>query len=382
MDAYKRILKSDGTCSVCNKKEDKESMKCFSCDSLCHVINCADGVDDLCTKTFLDRSFNVWQAAGTHKNITFICPCCFEAKNLQRDVIASNRMSVVEDKVSSVQEDIAQIKNMLTQRNSEFPPLPAQIPAATKKPASSDSVIVIKNHGRENPVNRNTLRQAAVDSRAGVSAAYENKQGNTVLVVENEKAKDRLAANIREIVTDRDIVTPHQRMPTIRVTGMNENHAPNTVFSLAKELNLDKGIKIDDKNFKVLFVRPHMKNPKLFQATVRVSNEIRQAIHDAGNYMYVGLNHCPIFDHFHVKRCNKCQGFNHYKEQCENDPICGKCSGPHETESCSAEQHKCINCHKNNFDNTNHLASDPFCKSYVAAQKKLEQSIGFYKRKN
>ena len=123
---------------------------------------------------------------------------------------------------------------------------------------------------------------------------------------------------------------------------------------------------------------------KLFQATVRVSNDIRQAIDEAGKKLYVGLTLCPIYDHFHIKRCNKCQGFNHYKDKCDNDPICGGCAGPHETEGCNVavEQPKCANCAKNNFEETNHLASDPHCKSYEAAQKKLEQTIGFYKKKN
>ena len=161
---------------------------------------------------------------------------------------------------------------------------------------------------------------------------------------------------------------------------MEEEHSTETVLQLAKEQNRDKGINIDAENFKVLFVRKHAKNANLFQAVVRVTNDIRVAIQNVGNKLHVGLTVCPIYDHFHVRRCNKCQGFNHYKDKCESDPICGKCAGAHETEGCASEQPKCTNCVKNKHDDTNHLASDPLCKSYMAAQKKLEQSIGFYKK--
>jgi hypothetical protein len=286
----------------------------------------------------------------------------------------------MEEKVSTVQEDIQQIKNLLmkNQENREFPALPSY----AQKVKSSDSVIVIKNKVNGQGIEKNVLQEAAVSSRVGISSTYNNKQGDTVIICESEAGKQRLTANLKEKVKDRDIITPAQRTPTIRVTGMNENHETNEVFELAKELNRDKGIIIDDQNFKVFRVRPHAKNDKLFQATVRVSNEIRQAIMDAGDKLHVGLTVCTVYDHFHVKRCDKCQGFNHYKDKCGNDPICGRCAGPHDTEGCNIEHFKCVNCAKNNHDETDHVASNPHCKSYVAAQKKIEQSIGFYKKKN
>ena len=52
---------------------------------------------------------------------------------------------------------------------------------------------------------------------------------------------------------------------------------------------------------------------------------------------------CPVYDHFYVKRCNKCQRFHHYKNECKAvKPSCGKCAGEHETD-------KCETCDKENF---------------------------------
>ena len=380
----KRVVKADGTCSHCNKKADGAIMSCFACEESWHVVDCATGTEDLATKTFLDRQWKVWKLAGTYRSVCFVCPCCRDSTNLQRDIVSSNRMSVMEDRVSSVQDDIAEIKNLLTsgQVNTGNPLPPTDAVSYAEKLKSSDAVIIIKKNETAPAVDRNTIKDAAVDSRVGVSSVYNNRQGHTVLVCENEAGKTRLAANLREKVKDHDIVTPAQRTPTIRITSMEENHTTDKVFQLTRDLNINKGIKIDDQNFKVLFVRPHAKNAQLFQAIVRVSNDIRVAIDKADNKLHVGLTVCPIYDHFHVRRCNKCQGFNHFKDKCESDPICGRCAGPHETEGCNSGQIKCTNCAKNNYEGTDHLASHPFCKSYVAAQKKLEQSIGFYKGKN
>ena len=375
-----RILKADSTCGACDKKADSACMKCFSCDKSWHVHDCSAS-EDLVTKTFLKNQWNVWKAAGTYKSICFVCPPCRDAKNLQRDIISSNRMSVMEEQVSTVQIDIQEIKNLLKggQDNANKPPTQ---PTYAQTVKSSDSVIVIKKDENAEIIERNTIREAAVTSRVGISRAYNNRQGDTIVICEDEAAKERLTTSLRDKVGGRTIVTPAARQPTIRVTGMDEKYNADTVFNNARDLNSEKGIKIDADNFKVLRIHPHAKNPNLFQAIVRVSNDIRTAIQNAGDKLHIGLSVCKIFDHFHIKRCNRCQGYNHFQDKCEREPKCGKCAGDHDTEGCTSVQVKCINCTINEHTDTNHESSAPNCKSYIAAQKKLEQSIGFYKRKN
>ena len=124
------------------------------------------------------------------------------------------------------------------------------------------------------------------------------------------------------------------------------------------------------------------KNPNLFQAIVRVSNEVRAAIAAAGDRLNVDLTICKVFNHLHIKQCNQCPRYHHFKDTCTNPPRCGNCAGDHQTEDCQSDEVKCANCVDNKFENTGHKTSDHTCKSYVGAQKKLEQTIGFYKTKN
>ena len=374
LDMADRVVQSNGICKGCQKQAGDFSFPCASCEKIWHVVDCTG--EDLVTKTCLQNMLKPWKANGSYPCVCFVCPPCRDAKNLQRDMVASNRMTVVEEGLNEIKLDMKYLKDNLMSGHprTDFPPLP-------KPSKPSDFVLVVKKPADKPAVDRETIKQAVLSSRAAVSSSYVNKSGDTVMVLDNEAAKDRLAANIREKVNNAAIVFPTARMPTIRITGMDENHTPAEVFTLAKNLNSDHGITINENNFKVLFVRKHAKNANKFQATVRVSNEIRSAIQNNDNKLYVGLNLCPIYDHFHIKRCNRCQGYNHYKEGCTKDPICGKCTGPHDTETCQVNNFKCVHCVANKFEH-DHKTSDTTCKSYQAAQKKLEQSIGFYKEKN
>ncbi|KAF8784082.1 putative 50 kDa protein in type I like protein [Argiope bruennichi] len=56
-----------------------------------------------------------------------------------------------------------------------------------------------------------------------------------------------------------------------------------------------------------------------------------------------------IKEFFHIKRCNKCQGFRHLAKDCPNTrPFCGSCAGHHETRKCRSPQVVCINCAMHN----------------------------------
>ena len=60
-------------------------------------------------------------------------------------------------------------------------------------------------------------------------------------------------------------------------------------------------------------LRKQNKN-ELFQANVRVSNNIRKFIENNDDRVYVGFGErCKVYDHFHVKRCNNCQKYGHFK---------------------------------------------------------------------
>ena len=127
-----------------------------------------------------------------------------------------------------------------------------------------------------------------------------------------------------------------------------------------------------------------MKNPLLYKAVVRVSEKVREAIDRGGNHLNIGLKSCPVHDDLYVRRCNKCQSFNHWKDHCPGSTlvVCGKCSGNHDTRGCTPDVIKCANCVKHNYTDTNHETSYYKCRAYVEAQEKLKLTINYYRNRS
>ena len=126
----------------------------------------------------------------------------------------------------------------------------------------------------------------------------------------------------------------------------------------------------------------------MFQANVRVSNNIRKFIELIGNRVYVGLSEsCRVYDHFHVKRCNNCQKFNHYSDNCDksNESVCARCAGNHGTDKCQNYERDnfiptCYNCKLGKMANDKHEAFSTSCPTYVNAQDRLRKSIMYYSK--
>ena len=128
-------------------------------------------------------------------------------------------------------------------------------------------------------------------------------------------------------------------------------------------------------------MKKQYKTPNLYKAVVRVSSDIRQAIERSGDHLNIGLTSCSVYDDFFIRRCNKCQGFNHWKDDCPADipAICGRCGESHDTKSCKSTTVKCANCMKAGFSDISHESSSGKCQAYMEAQKRLHDTINYYK---
>ena len=96
---------------------------------------------------------------------------------------------------------------------------------------------------------------------------------------------------------------------------------------------------------------------------------MRKFIENRNDYLSAGLYRCKVYDHFYVKRCNKCQEFGHYRAQCKSShSVCANCCGDHESINCEEKSKEsfipsCKNCEKSKNHSTqhDHLATDRTC---------------------
>ena len=84
----------------------------------------------------------------------------------------------------------------------------------------------------------------------------------------------------------------------------------------------------------------------------------------------IGWDICPIYEYFNIKRCFKCNGYNHTSKDCTREEKCSKCAGSHNYKICNSINLKCSNCQYivdkyNKKIETNHSSRDESCPVFI-----------------
>ena len=122
-------------------------------------------------------------------------------------------------------------------------------------------------------------------------------------------------------------------------------------------------------------------------AVIQVAPEIRQAIKDNGDRLFLKLRQHTVKNRFYVTQCFHCQRYGHvagsvYCPNKDKAATCAFCAGDHDTRSCQAKKNsdlgrmKCVNCEgggskEDRRHAKSHPASSSLCPSYVAARARL-----------
>lgn len=94
-------------------------------------------------------------------------------------------------------------------------------------------------------------------------------------------------------------------------------------------------------------------------------------------YVNIGWDSHYVKEYLNLRRCYKCQLYNHKIGECIKDLFCAKCSGNHATTNCTSNLLKCVNCVRNYRSITNHSASDHTCPIYIQGISNLKQRISY-----
>ena len=148
--------------------------------------------------------------------------------------------------------------------------------------------------------------------------------------------------------------------PTIKIYGIprdkyNEGNLDNLREELLKKNTFLKTFvsELKKKTFEVIFVSK-TKDSNFVYAVVRVDPEIKTAIQNNENRLYLGLSTCKVTSQYHLVQCYSCQKFGHKRgsEKCTvkstDDCICLYCAEKHLSKICPSkkniEKHRCSNC--------------------------------------
>ena len=402
------VIDKSGICSSCEDADAHSSaISCFICCEDFHGV-CRDAIGDktgdntICTRSFFstyDRTVKSDKYKNRPGNFVFVCDVCMTQHEQKKTVKQENKIDIIDKRVDKLTEGMDEMKNLLTQF-LKLPQTPILAPQTTKlleeTVSPSYSSIIQKSILKPSPLvvekcDQETIEKLIVDNSIHIDKKYKNKSGSTVLICPTEQDRKNLHNQLTSKLPSVKATIPPDRLPTIAIANLSKSYSNTELAELILHAHPDISQLVSDgETFSVLNVKPHQKDSMKFQATIRVSSKIRQLIEDHGDRIYIGSFSCKVFDRFFVKRCNKCQKFNHYMADCkENNPTCAYCSEHHETNACPHANKPsispcCINCKRSKQDSEKHChaANDRTCPTYTAEQNKLKKSIIFYQSKN
>ena len=375
-------------CETCGLVPPQDqNVQCFLCNSVfhgyCEAMNKDENVG---TKSML-KTFN---AESTKGNFKFFCDICLT--NFERDLVDTERKKVacLEAKVESMENKLDKIMSFLEKPNqcsqASYPLVEnvwndaRRLSKVVTPPQSNKLVIKANTNAERNKETRAHVENAIMEQKSPVQA-YDNSNGDLVLLCENPNDRDQLKASVA--LKDKDITmsTPPPIRDSITIVGLQKDYSKDEILEMLVIQNGFIHTICDpadiEKHIEIHAIRPLKNNASIFQAFVSISTILRNAISFRGDKITLGLRSCKVYDRYHVKRCNKCQHFGHYMNECPTPDamICGKCgSHHHSTNDCTGNHTECINCVRNGHtSNTDHPTSSLLCPVLCKEQEKAKE---------
>ena len=404
-----------GKCQGCKLTVQKDdSLQCETCNFFFHPFCSATTTQEkLCTKTFLAQ-FN---AKSTCKpNFTWKCNECMITQDTAKKTDLAQIVHGLVLKVDALTTALNDFKQETKQDNTTLANTLGSLKQDIKQDITSIQPLVPQSSTQGNPwantgaiqklrssflvkpsqsgtADMDRINEIASDKKLQVNMIGVSQKGNTFIHCPTEEASLILQSHI-ESELGHDVHPLQDSLPSISITGITarqwdvtQHETPEHFTNFTQKLRdqnpyLDSLI-TDGETFKIIFMKPPNVDYDNFQIVARVSPKIRDAISTHWNKLYIGAASVRVYDRFYVKRCNKCNKFGHYKDNCTETSSCGICGVEgHESEICNhktdTSRFSCINCKRLNLTHTGHNATSRKCPAYLIAQKKVKGNIPYY----
>ena len=239
-------------------------------------------------------------------------------------------------------------------------------------------VLIINKHDDSftDKENMKVINKTMIAEKMTITKSFKNKLGNTVFVCDSVEKRNKLRDEIVKSIPDISYKAPPPLRPVVTVVGFDNECTSDDLLDALVDQNHFVEDFLTLNNCKLadhvscISTKPLKNNRELSQALFRISPTFRQLLKKFYDKVIIGSMRCKIYDRHNVKRCNNCYDFGHFAAECKADsPVCGFCSGSHETSSCPAKSSGkpvCCNCKKSDAHShdTNHPAYSFNCPVY------------------
>lgn len=213
------------------------------------------------------------------------------------------------------------------------------------------------------------IRQIAVTNGIPITQVRVTANKNTVITVPNEDVLNKLKPLLNASPLNKyDVANVRDKLPRISVLDLDEEYDEQNFINTLKLQNQDVASILDTgENISEFYIK---KNQSTFQVNITVSENIRKAIKNRGNRLFIGLKSCRVVEKVNVSRCYKCHDHSHISNDCNNIECCGYCSSTdHVSDDCPLKSDviknksrlKCVNCERNNLPCFGHSVYWPLC---------------------
>ncbi len=383
----------DSICVSCeNTPAQGQCVQCFICNGMFHAICENVGSDSLLASKTMVKTF---LAVSTKSNFKFFCDKCLTDFEINKEATENQKINSLERKVGNMENKLEEIFTLLKRNqnnqggrvntNSVLKSTSIwhdkEKLAAVKAPPSK-SVLVVKNTNdtEKDNTNYSKVESVIMDNNLAVSQSYKNRSGDLVVICDTESSRNQLKDLVSSTNDDIIMNAPSEKRSSITIVGLPKEYNKDELINMLvmqngyiKQFSNSNDI---NEHIQIFSVRPLKNNPQKFQVFASVSTTLREGFRHFKDKVTLGLSSCKVYDRYHVKRCNNCQGFGHYVIDCPTPLIhtCGSCSGSHMTKDCVYDIPKCINCVKSNIEDTGHHTNSFKCPSLIKQQDRLKEN--------
>lgn len=277
----------------------------------------------------------------------------------------------LEDAVKENNEQIQKELKHVVENQKCLPTLYSEKVKAKK----SDPVVVLKPKTDQNANQTMTEIKKAIDpTELNISGLRYVSKGGVLIECKNEETVNKLKEEAQRKLGEKyDVTIPKKGIPRVKIVGLHEKISETEIEARIKQQN--DYINQDNACVKVVYITETKNKRNNYTAFLEVDPTTYQEMLKAGK-VNINWDRCWVYDGITVKRCYKCNGFNHKAAECKSEVCCPKCAEQHPVGECKAadNQLKCCNCSKAAEKlklklNTNHAVWSQDCS---VLKKKLE----------
>ena len=384
-------IRPTGTCSTCEEVPGTDdTLGCNVCKNYFHATNCLDEHKSkkLATVSLL-KSLRT-----ASKNFKWMCNVC---STRFEQACCSNVQSTAVTLTETVNKLTSQMDNLKLDMDTRFDKITDKIVESNSGNVWSDknrlskirSSLLIKPDDAGKPVELDVIRELAVKNGIQVDTAKVTSDGKTFINLPSTKNRDKLTPLLQSssLAKAEQIVNINSKLPTISIVGIEEIITKESAaeYVLSQNPDIQKLVDIGE-TFNVVFIKKPTDQSGTYTVIARVSPKIRELLHRMDNRIHIGLAKYRVHDRFYIKRCNKCQAYHHYENECGKDVICGYCrSHSHVSKKCSKKdkshrEQSCYNCQISGKDESVYNGHNTMwynCPTYKEEQLKLKKTINY-----